>query len=168
MYMSTMATDEIKRMTKFVNLSIHEVAEALDTCTYEMRYILDLQDQEIICLSEHLMTNEEIQEIFDEIDEDETGRYVPFPVHTDSRDGYADMQQFIDAITDQHIRTKADQTIKGSGAFRRFRDFIRAYPDLEERWYIWRDEQSSLRAAEWLEEEGLVLMKKATMNRGFI
>ena len=67
---------------------------------------------------------------------------------------------FIDEIEDEQIRNLADQTIRGSGAFRRFRDFIRAYPDLEKQWYTWKDDRARLRAMEWLEEEGLILMKK--------
>lgn len=158
--MVTMVTDEKKMSGKIVHLPIRDVAEALDNCTYDTRYILDLLNQEIIALSEAVMTDEEIQDIFEEIDEDETGRYVPFPIRTDARDGYRDMQLFIDTIEDQLIRNQADQTIRGSGAFRRFKDFIRSYPDLERRWYTWKDDRACLRALEWLEEEELILMKK--------
>lgn len=70
------------------------------------------------------------------------------------------MELFIDEIEDEQIRNLADQTIRGSGAFRRFRGFIRGYPDLEEYWYTWKDDRARLRAMEWLEEEGLILMKK--------
>jgi hypothetical protein len=142
-----------------VHLSIDDVAEALDNCTYDTRYILDLEKQEIIELSENMMTDDEIQAVFQEIDNDETGRYIPFPIRTDSRDGYADMQLFIETIEDQLIRNEADQTITGSGAFKRFKDFIRSYPELEKRWFSWKDERTSLRAMEWLEEEGLILKK---------
>lgn len=143
-----------------VYLSINDVTEALENCTYDTRYILDLVNQEIIELSEYLMTDDEIHDFFEEIDGDNTGRYVPFPVRTDARDGYADMQLFIETIEDQHTRNDADQTIIGSGAFRRFKDFIGPYPELEKRWYTWKDDRTSLRAQEWLEEEGLILMKK--------
>ena len=153
-----MTTDEKSRNVQIITLSIDDIAEALEDCTYNTQYVLDLQDQEIIMLSEYLMASEEIQDFFEAIDEDETGRYVPFPVRIDSRDGYADMELFIDTIEDQQIHSQADKTIRGSGAFRRFKDFIRTYPDLEKRWYAWKDERTRLRAMEWLEEEGLILM----------
>jgi hypothetical protein len=154
-----MIRNEKKRSSIPVNLSIDDVAEALDNCTYDIRYILDLEKQEIIELSEHMMTDDEIQDVFEEIDDDETGRYIPFPIRIDSRVGYEDMQLFIESIDDQFIRNEAEQIITGSRAFRRFKDFIQSYPELEKRWFTWKDERSSLRAMEWLEEEGLILKK---------
>jgi hypothetical protein len=149
-----------KRIQLIDYLSIDDIGEALENCTYDSRYILDLQKQEIIMVSEHLDDREEIQEIFDQVDEDETGRYILFPIRTDSRDGYSDIGQFINTIEEPSIHALAGETISGAKAFQRFRDFIREYPDLEREWYSWKDERSRLRAAEWLEEEGLILVKK--------
>lgn len=149
-----------KRNRLIDNLSIDDIGEALENCTYETRYILDLQEQEIIFVSEYLEVGDENQAIFDAVDEDETGRYVLFPIRTDSRDGYRDMELFIDTIQEPLIRDFARETINGAGAFQRFKNFIREYPDLEREWYTWKDERTRLRAAEWLEEEELILVKK--------
>jgi len=145
---------------RIISLSIDDIAEALDNCTFDIRYILDLQEQEMIVLSEYLISREEIQEVFDEIDDDETERYVLFPIRTDSQDGYTDIELFIDDIEDPEIQNLAYQTIRGSGAFQRFKDFIRIYPDLEKQWYTRKDDRSHLRAVEWLEEEGLIQTKR--------
>ncbi|MFH0968630.1 MAG: UPF0158 family protein, partial [Methanobacteriota archaeon] len=145
---------------RIVNLSLSEVAEALEECTYDIRYVLDLQEQEIIRLSEYAMTDDEIHEFFEEVDGDETGRYISFPIRIDSRDGYADMEGFIENIEDPQIRGRAEDTIRGSGAFRRFREFIGEYPELETRWYTWKDERARVRATDWLDEEGLGIGKK--------
>ena len=154
-----MATDKEEKISTILNLSLDEIAEALDNCTYDTRYILDLRDQEIIRLSEYDMATEDIEDIFEEIDDDETGRYVLFPIKIDSKDGYEDMQRFINDIVDPHVHDLAEQSIRGSGAFRRFKDIISEYPDLEKRWYIWKDEQVRLRVMKWLDEEGLILRK---------
>lgn len=69
------------------------------------------------------------------------------------------MEQFIDTIEEPRIRTLAGEAISGARAFQRFRNFIREYPDIEKEWYTWKDERTRLRAAQWLEEEGLVLVK---------
>ncbi|MCA1916814.1 UPF0158 family protein [Methanospirillum hungatei] len=142
---------------RVVHLSLDEIAEALDNCTLYTRYILDLQEEEIIRLSEYMMSSDEIQEVFDEIDDDETGRYVLFPIRMGSRDGYADMEVFIENIKDLEVQELANQVIRESKPFRRFKDFIQVYPDLEKEWYTWKDARSRNRALEWLEEEGLVL-----------
>lgn len=152
-------TDNKSGKLKIIDLSISDVAEALEDCTYDKRYVLDLQSQEIILLSEHLITDKEIHEFFEEMDCDETGRYIPFPIRIDSRNGYTDMEVFIETIEDPQIRGLADETIRGSGSFGRFRNFIGKYPDLQKRWYSWKDEQARLRAVEWMDEEGLVLRK---------
>lgn len=154
-----MATGKKKWSGRIVHLSIRDVAEALDNCTYDTRYILDLVNQEIVELSEYVMTDEEIHDISEEIDGDESGRYVQVPIRTDTRDGYVDMQLFIEALEDQGIRNLADDTIRGSGAIRRFKEFISSYPDLERQWYTWKENHTCLRALEWLEGEGLILMK---------
>jgi hypothetical protein len=104
-----------------------------------------------------MMSSEEIQEVFDEIDDDETGRYILFPIRMGSRDGYADMELFIDIIQDQDIQNLAYQAIRGPKPFRRFKEVIQNYSDLEKQWYTWKDDRSRNRALEWLEEEGLVL-----------
>ena len=142
---------------RIVHLAIDDIAEALDNCTFDTRYILDLQDQEMIMTSEYLMSEDEIQIIFDEIDNDETGRYVLFPIQTASRDGYADMELFIDNIKDPEVCEPAYQAIRGPKPFRRFKEVIQNYSDLEKQWYTWKDDRSRNRALEWLEEEGLVL-----------
>jgi hypothetical protein len=43
---------------RVVHLSIDEIAEALDNCTFDTRYIIDLQEEEIIRLSEYMMSSE--------------------------------------------------------------------------------------------------------------
>jgi len=151
---------ETEKGVQFIDsLSIDDIGEALDNCTYDTRYILDLQEQAIIMVSEYLDDRDEIQEIFDQIDEDETGRYILFPIRADSRDGYADMEQFIDTIEEPRIRTLAGEAISGVRPFQRFKGFIREYPVLEREWYKWKDERTRLRAVQWLEEEELVLVK---------
>lgn len=157
--MVIMAIDTEEKNPTIIHLAIDEIAEALDNCTYDTRYILDLRDQEIIRLSEYDMATDDIEDFFEEIDDDETGRYVLFPIRINSMDAYEDMQRFTDDIEEPQTRELIDQSIRGAGAFRRFKDIISEYPDLEGRWYVWKDEQARLRAGKWLDEEGLILMK---------
>lgn len=109
---------------RVVHLSIDEIAEALDNCTFDTRYIIDLQEEEIIRLSEYMMSSEEIQEVFDEIDDDETGRYVLFPIRMGSRDGHADMELFIEEIKNPEVQELANQVIRGPKPFRRFKEIL--------------------------------------------
>jgi hypothetical protein len=69
------------------------------------------------------------------------------------------MEMFIEIIEDPHIQGMAEESIRGQGAFRRFKNFIGKYPDLQKHWYTWKEERTHLRAEEWLDENGLVLIK---------
>ena len=75
---------------RVVHLSIDEIAEALDNCTFDTRYIIDLQEEEIIRLSEYMRSSEEIQAVLDEIGDDENVRYVLFPIRIRQSEEHSD------------------------------------------------------------------------------
>ncbi|GEM_PF-715709 len=155
-----MIPDLKKLGSREITIPLDELAYAYANCTDETRYILDLQAQEIILLSEYTNLKEEIDEFFEEIDCDITGRYIPFPVRFNSHDGYADIKGFIKEIPNQEIRDHAKDLILASRPFKRFREFIRKYPDLLEQWYAYREGREQERVEEWLKEEELVIGKQ--------
>jgi hypothetical protein len=67
---------------------------------------------------------------------------------------YRIMEKFCLSITDDQIRDILYYSIKGSGAFRRFKDNIYKY-NLEEEWYKFRDEAIKRIAIEWCEDNGI-------------
>ncbi|GAA5160036.1 hypothetical protein GCM10023321_42020 [Pseudonocardia eucalypti] len=71
-----------------------------------------------------------------------------------SRDGYRDMESFIDTIGDHDRADRLGIAIQGRGAFRRFRDVLARWPDELDRWYAFRDERQRGRAREWLADAG--------------
>lgn len=68
--------------------------------------------------------------------------------------GYRDMQRFIDGLTDPEIADRLGIAIIGRGAFRRFKDVLSRWPDIQQRWYSFSDERSRGRARAWLADEG--------------
>ena len=98
-----------------------------------------------------------MKEAVEEADRIETGlgiRYLEIPP-TESRDRYQDMEDFIATVQDGHKRDRLFDAIRGRGAFRRFRDVVGRYPDIEERWYQFKRARAAHRALEWLESEGI-------------
>jgi hypothetical protein len=71
-----------------------------------------------------------------------------------SRDGYADMVDFIATVPDQRRREMLEVAITGRGAFRRFKDVLARWPGGLDRWYLVSEERSRGRARAWLAEEG--------------
>jgi hypothetical protein len=83
----------------------------------------------------------------------EEGRWLPVEKQG-SRDGYGDMELFIERLEDARLAELLTVAIQGKDAFRRFRDALGNYADESERFYIFSDERKRGRARSWLAEEG--------------
>ncbi len=79
-----------------------------------------------------------------------------------SREGYQDMEMFIDTVADADHAARLDKAITGSGAFRRFRDTIRHWPDEPDRWHAFTDDRQRGRARAWLADAGYQPAVRAT------
>jgi uncharacterized protein YajQ (UPF0234 family) len=94
----------------------------------------------------------------DAIDRGLGTRYIALP-EADSREGYRDMEAFIDTVSDARLQSRLDRAIRGRGAFRRFKDELRdAEADVEQRWYAFKQQRLEERARTWLADEGIELV----------
>jgi len=96
---------------------------------------------------------------FDELDDDrpdfdeDDDRWLVVPP-LGGRDAYRDMQDFVSSVANPSAADLLAVAIEGRGAFRRFKDIIRRYPDLEDDWYRFSDERRHGRARAWLAHAG--------------
>jgi len=127
----------------------------MEDASLEHRYLLDTESGEVILVSE-LFEDEEQRQQLAKIDEAESGRYLEVP-RAQSRDGYEDMQDFIDTVEDEHVRELLDVAIQGKGAFRRFKDALARHPTEQQRWYTFQAAQTDARVRAWLEAQGCEL-----------
>ena len=81
-------------------------------------------------------------------------RYRMLPKQ-DSRDGYHDMQEYIESLEDEHLRELLEVAIQGSGAFGRFKDVLYRYAEAQENWFKFRAERERQRTLDWFESEGI-------------
>ncbi len=81
-------------------------------------------------------------------------RFVAIP-QADSREGYEDMEAFIEAVSQPHLQEVLQVAIRGKGAFRRFKDVLATYPQERERWFQFHDERLHQRVLDWLATEGI-------------
>jgi hypothetical protein len=79
-------------------------------------------------------------------------RFVEVP-KAESRDGYSDMEAFIDTVQDRRFQNRLWCAIQGKGAFRRFKDTLFDDPRERERWFAFQNERVQQRVLEWLEDE---------------
>ena len=88
----------------------------------------------------------------------ETDDYISLPSKFDIHE-YNIMERFCLSITDEEIRDRMYRSIKGSGAFRRFKDNIHRY-NIAEEWYKYRDEALKRIAIKWCEEKDIGFISK--------
>jgi hypothetical protein len=86
-------------------------------------------------------------------DDDEDGRGL-WVRPEGSDEGYRDMQAFIADVDDPGVADRLSIAIDGKGAFRRFKDTIGRWPDIEDKWYRFSDERRRGRARAWLSDAG--------------
>lgn len=165
-------------------VSCSDLAEAFQNSSYEHHYLLDKQMGKVILIDDEiadvLREGEDLSELAawqrevaaeikpvlralgelpDEeagADDVELGRYVEIP-RDESRDGYEDMVEFAETVTNAHLRELLAVALRGKGAFRRFKDVLLAYPAERERWFAFRDERLRGRIKGWAEDEGVTV-----------
>jgi hypothetical protein len=84
-----------------------------------------------------------------EVDQDAGKRYVEIP-HSNARDDYQLMVEFIDTVADEHLRELLEVAIDGKGAFGRFKSVLGRSDKELDRWYAFKNEEGERQARRWL------------------
>ena len=84
----------------------------------------------------------------------ETDDYISLPSKFDIHE-YNIMERFCLSIEDDEVRDIMYRSIKGSGAFRRFKDNIHRY-NIAEDWYKFREEAFKEIAIDWCKKNDIV------------
>ena len=83
---------------------------------------------------------------------DTENRYLMIPKQ-DSREGFRDMEDYIESLTDEHLRELLSVAILGSGAFHRFKDILFDYPEAETNWFKFYELREQKRISDWFASE---------------
>lgn len=146
-----------------ITVKLNDVVDALDSAMEEHSYYLDKRTGEIILLtSEELQAAEEDEPISDYPDWQQESilkarevfsdpeEFVQLPDQFDIHE-YQIMEEFCLAFEDRRIGQELLRLIKGSGAFRRFKNAIHE-EGVERVWYEFKRNELEKIAIEWLEE----------------
>ena len=87
----------------------------------------------------------------------ESGDYVELPSKVDIHE-YAIIEEFYESVSDRYLSAKLLNIIRGSGAFRRFKDAINLL-NVEDAWYEFRDKAFERIAIEWLQENQIPFVR---------
>src|SRR5947199_3045576 len=141
----------------------NEIVGALDSATEGLAYYLDKRTGEIILVTDEDMKAAEDDELISEypdwqresilkarevLSDSEHLSQVPdqFDIHE-----YQIMEDFCRGFEDKQIGQELLRLIKGSGAFRRFKNAINEM-DVDKAWYQFKQRALEKIAIEWLEE----------------
>lgn len=102
------------------------------------------------------------QEIGEETEEDDESDRWLWVNSEGSRDGYRDMEWFIEQLDDPGVTDRLMIAIEGRGAFRRFKDTLSRWPDLMTRWHAFSAERHRGRSRRWLAEHGYTPVARRT------
>jgi len=105
-----------------------------------------------------------IYELLVEADAVECGlgtRFLRVPA-ADAREGYEDIQAFIETISSPRLQERLWAAIRGRGAFRRFKDVLANAPAERERWFTFKGDRLRQRVLAWLADEGIEPLREVT------
>ena len=86
----------------------------------------------------------------------ETDNYVQLPTKYEVNE-YAIMEKFCQSVVDDRLKEILYSSIKGSGAFGRFKEIVRKH-NIQEDWFSFRTEELKMIATDWCERNKLQLI----------
>jgi len=146
-----------------MRVKLDDVIEALDSATEELTYYLDKRTGEIILLTSEDIQAAEDDELISEYSDwqrdsilkarevlGESEQFIPLPDQFEIHE-YKIMEDFCRDFEDQQVGNELLRLIKGSGAFRRFKNAINEM-GVDKAWYAFKQRELEKIAIEWLEE----------------
>jgi hypothetical protein len=144
--------DNKKKKITLTNNLLEDIAIAMNNNNFESKWYLDVQEETAVFVSDY----DEDEQLKELIDNEYGERFISIDV-IDSREGWEQMERFIQSLDDQNqiIRNLLYGTIEGRGAFGRFKDAVyRA--GLDDRWFEFKGREDRQEALEWLHSNELI------------
>ena len=149
-----------------IEVKLSEVIEALDSAMDEQAYYLDKRSGEIVLVTDDDIATAENEELLLEAPEwqqesianalealNDSEHLLALPDKFEIHE-YRIMEEFCLALDNRDLGSELHKIIKGTGAFRRFRNSIREL-EIEQAWYDFKRRALEQIAIHWLDENGL-------------
>ena len=155
---------EMKRMVIHVNLT--DIIDGIECQSVENTSYLNRRSGEVVLISDYEMRAAEQNDLIEDFPDWEQDQvriareinngsvdYIPLPTKFDI-DEYGMMERFCLSVENTKISDILYDLIKGSGAFRRFKDAIHKYGVADD-WYRYRNDALKEIAIEWCRENNI-------------
>jgi hypothetical protein len=137
-----------------VRVRREELAKAIEDNVQQKRSFLDLETGDVVSVFLDMV----------ERGQDQTAKRIAAGVNTryillpsmPAREGYAEMERFIESVPDKKLAAELSRAIEGEGAFRKFRDALRMHRTELDRWYAEKEARVDQAIASWLASKKLV------------
>ena len=149
-----------------VPVKLNDIIEGLEAQSDESQAFLDKRTGQVALINDYEMRAAEEDEPLDDFPEweqalvttakeivAETGDYIRLPDKFDIHE-YSIMERFCLSLQDAKMCDTLYSLIKGSGAFRRFKDAIHDY-GIADDWYKYHDNAVKQIAIEWCQENDI-------------
>ena len=143
------------------DVDVRSVAEALDDGDHDTSWWYDPATGQ----TETGLSDDMAAEFGDE-DDDPSERGLVRIEFAGSRQAYADMVEFAEAVGERRAADLLQRALDGRGAFRRFRYTLEDFPDLRGYWSTYSRAAAEMRAIDWLAAERYVAEADADREVG--
>jgi hypothetical protein len=136
-----------------VRVRREDLERAIEDNAQQKRSFLDIETGEIVAVFLDMVergADQMAKRIADEVNT----RYFLIP-GAPAREGYQEMERFIETIGDKKLAAELARAIEGEGAFRKFRDALRIHRSELDRWNALRAERVARATEAWLREKRL-------------
>jgi len=149
-----------------IRVKLNDIIEGLELESDERNSFLDKRTGEVVSISDEEMQAAEDDETIEDFPDwqqdfviiakeivNETRNYIALPTKFDINE-YSIMEKFFLSLDDSEMSDTLYSLIKGSGAFRRFKDAIYDY-GIADDWYKYRNDALKQIAIEWCQKNGI-------------
>lgn len=150
-----------------MKVKLDDVIEALELCSDEGSYFYSADTEEVVYVTTDDLSMAEDGEITYGLPEwqremvetavdivENWDNYIKLPTKFDINE-YNIMSEFCYSIENGTVRNQLLNAIRGSGAFRKFKNSIQRF-GIEKQWYSFRDKTLYDMAVEWCKRNGIV------------
>jgi hypothetical protein len=155
---------------KKLKVDVEDIAMIMENQDrFDTQYYLDTETGEVLAIPEELMSAIDEGESDEDLPDWElellpkakdifegSERYEEIPIRP-SHEGYDLMVQFTEEMKNQKIQRELYIALDGKGAFRRFKNVLRDYPEVEKHWFKFKAERDKEEVKDWLGSIGIEL-----------
>ena len=144
--------NHINDNSKKITVPLKIIVEALDLASDDWEQYLDIENMEVVSVSDDRFSGFFDEELSEKIEEEYSIRYFRLPSQYEI-DEDSIMEDFIWSLPEGEMQNTLAGKIRGRGAFSRFRDEIHRF-GIEKDWYKYLEKAHREIAVEWCEMNG--------------